>query len=189
MLAFIRRAVVALAFLLGTVAPLHAQAPGTTPTFYTFVDTAGVAAVPDSTDQYLTWIYAREGPTVPPASGILVMFDCEKQLVKRVAHIVYQRLGDSTYSGPTMYDSTGWVPVSVPPTFQLVCSIGAKHVADAFKQDSLDAQQGQGEMVMPPPVGLTPPGYVPTVPSLPRPDEIRKPKDLPKALQQPRTET
>ena len=100
----------------------HAQAPK--PQFYTYVDTANVAAVAPGT--YVTWVYALSTPTSYPSSAIMVAFDCRARKVKRLYHIVYQMRDDSLgVVGPIVEDTGDWVPVSVPRTYEVVCSAGA----------------------------------------------------------------
>lgn len=122
-----RTLIIALAFLLPSL--LRAQAPAANPPLLIFVDTAGVVAWPDGNDVYATWIFAKATPTSLPSSGILVAFDCGKHLVKRLAHVVYHLSpGDSTsVTGQIVEDNGGWVDVSIPRLFKLVCDLGREH--------------------------------------------------------------
>lgn len=105
--------------------PVHAQSPQRP--FYIFADTAGVSAIGDSV--YITWVFAKATPTSLPSSGVLVGFDCKAGLVQRYAHVVYEMASDSSgVTGPIVVDTTGWVPMSNPELFKLVCSIGPTHV-------------------------------------------------------------
>lgn len=106
--------------------PAHSQAPQHS--YYIFADTAGVSAIGDSV--YITWIFARTSPTSLPSSAVLVGFDCKAGLVQRYAHVVYQLTKDSSgVAGPVVEDVTGWVPMTNPQLFNLVCTIGPTHGA------------------------------------------------------------
>lgn len=105
-------------------APLHAQAPAQNPPLLIFADTAGVARVVENV--YVTWIFAKASPTSLPSSGVLVAFDCEKHLVKRLAHVVYHLSADSSgVEGAIVEDNGPWVEPVIPRLFDLVCEIGA----------------------------------------------------------------
>lgn len=121
-----RKFVIFLAAFVGlSFSPLQAQAPQ--PKLQIFVDTAGVAAA-QTPGVYVTWIFAKAGPQTFPSSGILVAFDCNKQMVKRLAHVVYKINADSsTVSGPVIEDDQSWVAPTIPTLFNLVCSTGAAH--------------------------------------------------------------
>ena len=125
--------------------PLVAQAPGTTPAFQIFVDTAGVSAIPDSQQQYVTWIYARQSEQAPPVTGVLVAFDCGKHLVNRIAHVVFHPVknanGTFDVSGKVEYDNGGWVAVHNEAMFTLVCSVGAEHDKQAEWEKDPDNRQ------------------------------------------------
>lgn len=123
-----RNALALVAFLFLAAAPARAQntAPTSGPVFYAFVDTLGVAPV--APDTYVTWIFSASVPYPTPmvSSAILVAFDCKAHKVARLSHIVYALRPDSLgVQGAILTDPGTWVDVSVPATFDLVCSIGA----------------------------------------------------------------
>lgn len=114
------------ALLTWFMAYASAQQPDPRPKLYVFADTAGISGVGDSV--YLTWVFAKATPNGLPSSGILVGFDCKNHLVQRYAHVVYHLTPDSTgVTGSIVEDVSGWVPVSVPKLFDMVCEIGPKH--------------------------------------------------------------
>ena len=117
----------------------HAQAPNA-PTFYAFADTAGISQFVTLEDSagvkvptahpgvYITWIQARTSPTSLPSSAVLVAWDCEKHLVKRLAQIKYQLRPDSigVQGSPEEVDRDWQAPTN-PRLFDDVCRIGPTH--------------------------------------------------------------
>lgn len=141
---FLQRVALVCSFLAGMYATpvLHAQAPSTgAPKFLIFADTAGVSRV--APDTYITWVFAKATPTSLPSSGVLVAFDCASKRVKRIAHVVYHLAADSvSVEGAIVEDTTGWVPVSNPRLFNVVCEVGPKHgIGDGFINPTIPGQQ------------------------------------------------
>jgi hypothetical protein len=127
----LRTGLVLLGLLAGLAVGGAAQAPEQ-PKFGIYVDTAGVSAV--APDIYVTWIFAKASPKAFPSSGILVAFDCENHLVQRLAHVVYRLTPDGrSVTGEVVEDQGGWVSVSIPELFNLVCAIGATRPAPSFR--------------------------------------------------------
>ena len=106
--------------------------------FGIYVDTAGVAPVPDKAGQYITWIYAKTSDNAPPSAGILVAFDCQQHQVMRVAHIVFALMPDKKSVRGDIVEEVNpqWVPVSNPEVFSLVCEAGAEHAKGNWGPDT-----------------------------------------------------
>jgi len=100
-------------------------------TYYAYVDTAGT--VPIGPDVYETWVFARQGDNYPPAAGILVDFDCGRQLVRRLAQVKYS-IVDSV-SGQVggkveTIDNPKWEPVSNHSIVDAACEAGRRHAKE-----------------------------------------------------------
>lgn len=104
-----------------------AQAPAAAQKFYVFVDTTGIAPL-GPPNIYITWVFAKATPTAYPSSGILVAWDCDKGLVKRLAQVVYHMTTDSTgVTGNIEEVYREWQEVTDERAADLVCRIGPTH--------------------------------------------------------------
>lgn len=139
--------VAALAFAGPVVAQDTAPTTGN-PKLLIFADTAGVARVQD--DVYVTWIFARATPTSLPSSGVLVAFDCRGQLVKRLAHVVYQLKPDSSgVAGSIVEDEGGWVPPTIPHLFKMICEVGGRREGSVTEEPTIPKENPKPEWMYP----------------------------------------
>lgn len=142
-----------LLFLSGFIAgELFGQEKTNTPPqdtrFMIYVDTAGVAPVPNTTGQFITWIYAKTSDDAPPSAGVLVVFDCKAHQVMRVAHVVFHLAGDKRSVEGQIEDETNptWVPVSNPEVFNKVCEVGAEHAKGNWGPDVKHPAAPKGQL-------------------------------------------
>ena len=150
------RIFVPLALFLGLlVAPLalaHGQQQPTAKpdsvTYSIYVDTAGVQRWPEGPNTFVTWIFAKQGDDYPPVSGIIVAFNCDEHMVRRLAQVVYGAPGAGPDHQPGQVEEVDgpWQTVTIPDVFDMVCKIGEALPPAGDNQPSLpdnDTEQPQ----------------------------------------------
>lgn len=117
-----------LGLLLAPLVRLHGQQQPTAkpdkPEYSIYVDTLGVQRWPEGPNTFVTWVFAAQGDDYPPVSAVLVAFDCDGHMVRRLAQVVYTP-ADSTHAPGVVEEVNGpWQTVSIPELFDMVCQIG-----------------------------------------------------------------
>lgn len=123
-----KRLILTVAALLLLVTGLSAQQPTK---FLIFADTAGISPT-GFPGTYMTWVFAKATPKAWPSSAVLVVWDCTKHQVKRVAQVKYEMKPDSSgVTGLIEEIDRPWQPVTDERLATLVCAIGPQHAAAA----------------------------------------------------------